>query len=71
MQNKPAHATEYSPAAFELVKQTSLYIATKLGDLNDDIVIVGGLVPSLIIPQEGPNASDDLLTSEQWMSISG
>jgi predicted nucleotidyltransferase len=54
MQRKPAHATEYSPAAFELVKQTSLYIATKLGDLNDDIVIVGGLVPSLIIPQEGP-----------------
>ncbi len=54
MQHKPAHATEYSPAAFELVKRTSLYIATKLGDLNDDIVIVGGLVPSLIIPQEGP-----------------
>ena len=54
MQNKPAHATEYSPAAFELVKRTSLYIATKLGDLNDDIVVVGGLVPSLIIPQQGP-----------------
>ena len=54
MQHKPAHATEYSLAAFELVKQTSLYIATKLGDLNDDIVIVGGLVPSLLIPQEGP-----------------
>jgi len=54
MQHKPAHATEYSPAAFELVQQTCLYIGTKLGDLNDEIVIVGGLVPSLIIPQAGP-----------------
>ena len=54
MQHKPAHANKYSPAAFELVKQTSLYIATKLGDLNDEIVIIGGLVPSLIIPQAGP-----------------
>ena len=36
------------------MKQTSLYIATKLGDLNDEIVIIGGLVPSLIIPQAGP-----------------
>lgn len=51
MQSKPAYATDYSPTDFELVKQATLYIATKLGDLNDDIVIVGGLVPSLIIPQ--------------------
>jgi len=35
----------------KLVHAASLYLATKLGDLRDDIVIVGGLVPSLIVPQ--------------------
>jgi hypothetical protein len=29
-----------------------LYVATKLGDFLDDLVIVGGLVPSLLIDQE-------------------
>ncbi len=29
-----------------LVKATCLYLATKLGDLTDEIVIVGGLAPS-------------------------
>ncbi|MFT3879225.1 MAG: hypothetical protein QM703_06145 [Gemmatales bacterium] len=37
--------------AVELVKRTLLYIATKLGDLRDEVVIVGGLVPNLIVPQ--------------------
>ncbi|MEX1040494.1 MAG: hypothetical protein WDZ51_07685 [Pirellulaceae bacterium] len=50
MQHKPTLATGYSPAAVQLVKRTSLYIATKLGDLCQDVVIVGGLVPSLIVP---------------------
>jgi hypothetical protein len=35
------------------VRQTCLYLATILGDLLEDIVVVGGLVPSLIIPQHG------------------
>jgi len=51
MQHKPVHAAGYSPAAVQLVKSATLYIATKLGDLHDDVVIVGGLVPSLIVPQ--------------------
>lgn len=33
------------------VRATCLYVATRLGDLLDDIVVVGGLVPSLIIDQ--------------------
>jgi hypothetical protein len=48
--HKPATAASYSPAAVQLVQATSLYIATKLGDLRDDVVIVGGLVPSLLVP---------------------
>jgi hypothetical protein len=51
MARKPTVAAGYSAAAVQLVQAASLYIATKLGDLRDDVVIVGGLVPSLIIPQ--------------------
>jgi hypothetical protein len=35
-----------------LVRQTCLYVATVLGDCLDDIVIVGGLVPALLIEQQ-------------------
>lgn len=51
MEHKPTRATGYSQAIVQFVKRASLYIATKLGDLRDDVVIVGGLVPSLIVPQ--------------------
>lgn len=51
MEHKPTHASGYSPATVQLVKRATLYIATKLGDLRDDIVIVGGLVPSFIVSQ--------------------
>jgi predicted nucleotidyltransferase len=50
MERKPSVATGYSPATGKLVRSASLYIATKLGDLRDEVVIVGGLVPSLIVP---------------------
>jgi len=46
---KPTSAAGYQPGFTTAVKQTCLYIATKLGDLLDDTVVVGGLVPSLII----------------------
>jgi hypothetical protein len=52
MPEKPSYASEYSKEQAELVRQTSLYVATKLGDLLDEIVVVGGLVPSLLIPTE-------------------
>lgn len=51
MKRKPSAAAGYSSAASELVYAATLYVATKLGDLRDEIVIVGGLVPSLIVPQ--------------------
>lgn len=52
MDNKPTTAKHYLSGTVELVRAASLYIATKLGDLRDDFVIVGGLVPSLIVPQD-------------------
>ena len=50
MQNKPSTASGYSANSLQLIRATNLYIATKLGDLRDDLVIVGGLVPGLLIP---------------------
>ncbi len=46
---KPTTAGGYNPDFTAAVEKTCLYIATKLGDLMDDTVVVGGLVPSLII----------------------
>jgi hypothetical protein len=54
---KPSQATGYSQEQASLVKQMCLYIATKLGDIMDDLVIIGGLVPSLLIDQDTPNSS--------------
>lgn len=51
MINKPTTAAGYSERQVELVRATCLYVATKLGDLMNDLVVVGGLVPSLLIDQ--------------------
>lgn len=51
MADKPKRASEYKSEQVELVRATCLYVATKLGDMMDDLVIVGGLVPSLIVDQ--------------------
>ena len=51
MADKPNRASEYSSEQVRVVRSTCLYVATKLGDLLDDVVVVGGLVPSLVIEQ--------------------
>jgi hypothetical protein len=52
MADKPKRASDYASKQVELVRATCLYVATKLGDMMEDLVIVGGLVPSLIIDQD-------------------
>jgi len=52
MLNKPTTASAYSPDQVGRVKATCLYLATKLGDLMPELVVVGGLVPSLLVDQE-------------------
>lgn len=49
MPDKPTTAEGYRGEHVALVRATCLYPATKLGDLMDDLVVVGGLVPSLLI----------------------
>jgi len=54
MASKPKTAAGYGSAQTDLARRTCLTLATKLGDLMDDLIIVGGLVPSLIVdPGEG------------------
>jgi len=52
MYEKPTTSKEYRKEQVELVQSTCLYVATILGDYMEDIVIVGGLVPSLLINQD-------------------
>ena len=52
---RPNTAAEYLPDWSRRVEATCLYIASKLGDLTDEIVIVGGYAPQLMIPQDTIN----------------
>lgn len=52
MLEKPTTAAGYPRDQVARVKATCLYLATKLGDIMDELVVVGGLVPSLLIDQE-------------------
>ena len=52
MIKKPTTAAGYPPDQVARVKATCLYLATKLGDLMPELVVVGGLVPSLLIDQK-------------------
>ena len=52
MTTKPSTSDGYDLATTRHAKATCLYVATKLGDLMDSIVVIGGLVPSLLIPQD-------------------
>lgn len=47
-----------------------LYIATLLGDLREEIVVVGGLVPSLLIDQEAPEVEPHVGTSDLDLGLS-
>lgn len=51
MLEKPTTASGYPPDQVARVKATCLYLATKLGDIMDELVVVGGLVPSLLVDQ--------------------
>jgi hypothetical protein len=58
MAEKPTTAAEYQSEQLGQVRAACLYLATKLGDLVDDLVVVGGLVPSLLVDQE--NLAEDV-----------
>ena len=49
--DRPADVSGYPPGQLELARATCLHVATLIGDLGDDVVVVGGLVPSLLCPE--------------------
>ncbi len=49
---KPTVAEGYSAGLAAEARRMCLYVATILGDLSNDIVVVGGLVPYLIVDQQ-------------------
>lgn len=49
---KPQHISGYDAGHTKLIRATCLDLATRLGDLMDELVIVGGMVPGLIIAQD-------------------
>ncbi|MDC0711993.1 hypothetical protein POL68_26230 [Stigmatella sp. ncwal1] len=49
MAEKPQTRAGYPADLAELARATCLYVATILGDLIEEITVVGGLVPSLLI----------------------
>ena len=59
MPEKPTTSGEYSAEQNQRVRATCLYLATVLGDCIDDVVIIGGLVPSLLIYQDALPAGTD------------
>ncbi len=54
MERKP-NASGYDPDKIKIVKQLALHLATIMGDLQNDLIVVGGCVPALLIdqPEEG------------------
>jgi hypothetical protein len=61
---KPRTAAGYEHAQVERVRATCLYVATKLGDLLDELVVVGGLVPTLLIDQARPESEKHVGTMD-------
>ena len=51
MIRRPTTSLDYRPENLVHVYSTCLYAATRLGDYLDDIVVIGGLVPSLLVDQ--------------------
>ena len=57
--NPPKHATDYTPEQLARTRRTLLQVLAVIGDFRDDVVLVGGLVPSLLIDQAEAQARED------------
>ncbi|MFG0249203.1 MAG: hypothetical protein ACF8OB_09980 [Phycisphaeraceae bacterium JB051] len=66
--HEPRVASDYQPGCSGIIRQTCLEIATRLGDFRDQMYIVGGLVPSLIIDQSNLLMMNRMLGSLTWTS---
>ena len=69
MTDRPRTVVDYTSEITDIAKETLLYIATTLGDLLDQIVLVGGLVPSLILPEK-PDVPSHVGTMDVDLALS-
>lgn len=83
MAEKNRTKLDYPKDSIQVVKAGLLFVAVKLGDLLDEIVVVGGVVPSLLVDQENARErhvgttdldlalSLSVLDDEKYRDISG
>lgn len=83
MAEKNRTRADYPQEALEVVKAGLLFVAVKLGDLLDEIVVVGGVAPSLLVDQHAARQrhagttdldlalSLSVLSDEKYRDISG
>ena len=58
MSSKPQVITGYSIPQTDLAERVLLEVWSRLGDFHDHLVLIGGLVPRYLVPQDqSPNAS--------------
>lgn len=71
--NKPKTAAGYTSAQFELAKSAVLTLATYLGPFQNELVVVGGLVPSFIVesPSEPHVGTADVDIGPPWTDAGG
>lgn len=56
---KPHYASDYTPEQLAWSRRTLLHVACVLGDFLEDVVLVGGLVPLLLVDQTLAAERDD------------
>jgi hypothetical protein len=57
---KPQHRSEYDTNGLEIIKSACLTLAITLGAYLDDLCIVGGLVPALLIDSKRDAPPDEV-----------
>lgn len=71
--DKPVTAAGYGPESLERARALCLELATVIGDfMIEDVTVVGGLVPPLLIPEEelGPGVEPHPGTMDVDVSLS-
>ncbi|GMQ81567.1 MAG: hypothetical protein BMS9Abin05_0999 [Rhodothermia bacterium] len=52
MRQESKRRDSYTPEETERVRATCLFLATRLGDYREDVVLIGGLVPTLLVSSD-------------------